>query len=124
MSELVALDQSSNDLQGLLPTFMVTMPKLSALSLEKNKFTGMISSQYALKAVILIEGTSTFARLLLGGNYLFGPILGPLMSMKPGSANVSLVDNCFYGCLETFFFCQGGVQKSLIACKIFRPIIP
>ncbi|KAJ4962701.1 hypothetical protein NE237_022640 [Protea cynaroides] len=123
-SELVALDLSSNELQGLLPAFMATMPKLSALSLEKNKFTGMIPSQYALRAAIPIEGTSAFARLLLGGNYLFGLIPGPLMAMKPGTANVSLVDNCLYMCPKTFFFCQGGVQKSSMACKIFGLVIP
>ncbi|XP_042499522.1 MDIS1-interacting receptor like kinase 1 [Macadamia integrifolia] len=124
MSELVALDLSYNQLQGLLPAFMAMMPKLSALSLEKNKFTGMIPSQYALKVAVPSEGTSSFARLLLGGNYLFGPIPGPLIAMKPGSANVSLVDNCLYRCPETFFFCQGGVQKSSVACKSFGPVIP
>ncbi|XP_043715005.1 DNA damage-repair/toleration protein DRT100-like [Telopea speciosissima] len=123
-SELVVLDLSYNQLQGLLAAFMAMMPKLSALSLEKNKFTGMIPSQYALKAGVPSEGTSPFARLLLGGNYLFGPIPGPLMTMKPGNANVSLVDNCLYRCPETFFFCQGGLQKSSMACKSFGPVIP
>ncbi|XP_043709005.1 LRR receptor-like serine/threonine-protein kinase RGI5 [Telopea speciosissima] len=123
-SELVALDLSYNELQGLLPAFMGIMPKLSALSMEKNKFTGMIPSQYALKAAVPSEGTSPFARLLLGGNYLFGPIPGPLMALKPGSANVSLVDNCLFKCPETFFFCEGGVQKSSMDCKSFEPVIP
>ncbi|XP_010271508.1 PREDICTED: probable LRR receptor-like serine/threonine-protein kinase At4g36180 [Nelumbo nucifera] len=123
-SELIALDISYNELQGLLPVFMAMMPRLSALSLEYNKFTGMIPSQYALKAVVHVAGTSPFVRLLLGGNYLFGPIPGPLMALKPGSATVSLVDNCLYRCPSTFFFCQGGEQKSVMACKSFEPVIP
>ncbi|KAF8377885.1 hypothetical protein HHK36_031273 [Tetracentron sinense] len=123
-SELIALDLSNNELGGLLPAFLAIMPKLSALSLEQNRFTGMIPSQYALKAVFPEVGMSPFVRLLLGGNYLFGPIPGPLMALKPGSAIVSLVDNCLFRCPETFFFCQGGVQKSLMKCKSFGPVIP
>lgn len=42
---------------------------------------------------------------------MFGPISGHLMGMKPGFANVSLVDNCLYMCPEMFFFCQGGDQN-------------
>ncbi|KAJ7953076.1 Leucine-rich repeat receptor-like protein kinase [Quillaja saponaria] len=112
-SELIAIDLSNNELQGLLPSFMALMPKLSALSLENNKFTGMIPTQYALKAAVPDSGISPFARLLLGGNYLFGPIPDPLRFLKPGSANVRLVDNCLYRCPDAFFFCQGGDQKSL-----------
>ncbi|PIA57101.1 hypothetical protein AQUCO_00600078v1 [Aquilegia coerulea] len=123
-SELIALDLSNNEFQGLLPGFIAMMPKLSALSVENNKFTGMIPSQYALKAVFPVMGTSPFARLLLGGNYFFGPIPEPLMGLKPGSANVSLVDNCLYRCPTSFFFCQGRVQKSVMACKRFGPVIP
>ncbi|KAJ0086650.1 hypothetical protein Patl1_09241 [Pistacia atlantica] len=123
-SKLIALDLSFNELQGFLPAFMASMPKLSALSLEHNKFTGMIPSQYALKVAVPGGNTSSFERLLLGGNYLFGPIPGVLMGMKPGYANVSLVDNCLYRCPETFFFCQGGNQKSLVDCKSFAPMIP
>ncbi|CAN0919079.1 Probable inactive leucine-rich repeat receptor kinase XIAO [Linum grandiflorum] len=76
-SELIAVDLSDNDLRGFLPSFMALMPKLSALSLENNKFTGVIPTQYAVKAVLPYAGVSPFARLLLGGNYLFGPIPGP-----------------------------------------------
>ncbi|XP_010263857.1 PREDICTED: LRR receptor-like serine/threonine-protein kinase FLS2 [Nelumbo nucifera] len=123
-SELIAVDLSYNELEGLLPAFMAMMPKLSALSLEHNKFTGMIPSQYALRAVVPIAGASQLVRLLLGGNYLFGPIPGPLMALKPGSATVNLVDNCLFSCPPTFFFCQGGEQKSLIVCKSFGPMIP
>lgn len=124
-SKLIALDLSYNELRGFLPAFMATMPKLSALSLEHNKFTGMIPTQYALKVAAPAGSTSSFERLLLGGNYLFGPIPGPLMGMKPGFANVSLVDNCLYRCPDTFFFCQGADQKPLIDCKnAFGPVIP
>ncbi|KAL5845222.1 hypothetical protein ACOSQ4_011180 [Xanthoceras sorbifolium] len=123
-SKLIALDLSHNELRGFLPAFMASMPELSALSLEHNKFTGMIPSQYALKVAAPGSHTSSFERLLLGGNYLFGPIPAPLMGMKPGSANVSLVDNCLYRCPDTFFFCQGGDQKSLVDCKSFGPVIP
>ncbi|KAL0314623.1 UNVERIFIED_CONTAM: hypothetical protein Sangu_2306700 [Sesamum angustifolium] len=123
-SGLVAVDLSYNELHGLLPAFMAWMPKLSALSLEHNKFTGMIPSQYAMKTVVPRTGTAPFQRLLLGGNYLFGPIPGQLMGLKPGSANVSLVDNCLYRCPDTLFFCQGGDQKSMVDCKTFGPIVP
>ncbi|XP_034676380.1 LRR receptor-like serine/threonine-protein kinase GHR1 [Vitis riparia] len=124
-SKLIALDLSYNQLGGLLPAFIASMPNLSAVSLEHNKFTGMIPSQYALKTVVGGGGgTASFERLLLGGNYLFGPIPGPLMFLKPGYANVSLVDNCLYRCPNSFFFCQGGTQKSLVDCKNFRHSIP
>ncbi|CAN0919080.1 hypothetical protein LINGRAHAP2_LOCUS31248 [Linum grandiflorum] len=97
------------------------MPKLSALSLENNKFTGVIPTQYAVKAVLPYAGVSPFARLLLGGNYLFGPIPGPLMGLQPGSSNVSLHDNCLYRCPTVLFFCQGGDQKSVTECRNFQP---
>ncbi|KAK8596671.1 hypothetical protein V6N13_001277 [Hibiscus sabdariffa] len=124
-SSLIALDLSYNKLRGLLPAFMASMPKLTALSLEHNEFTGMIPAQYAVKAAVPgNDNTSSFERLLLGGNYLFGPIPGPLMGLKPGSADVSLVDNCLYRCPDAFFFCRGRDQKSLVDCKSFGPTIP
>ncbi|RZC66523.1 hypothetical protein C5167_010217 [Papaver somniferum] len=123
-SELIALDLSNNELEGLLPAFMALMPKLSALSVENNRFTGMIPSQYAIKTVVPDEGSSPFVRLLLGGNYLFGPIPGPLMALKPGTAIVSLVNNCLFRCPTSFFFCQGGIQKSLLTCTSNGPVIP
>jgi Leucine-rich repeat (LRR) protein len=123
-SRLVALDLSYNVLGGLLPAFMGSMPELTAVSLEHNKFTGTIPSQYALKAAVPGAGTSSFKRLLLAGNYLVGPIPDALMGLKPGSVNVSLVDNCFNRCPDVFFFCQGGDQKSLVDCKTFAPAIP
>ncbi|KAK6924438.1 Leucine-rich repeat-containing N-terminal, plant-type [Dillenia turbinata] len=113
-SELIAVDLSDNQIQGLLPAFMALLPKLSALSMENNKFTGLIPTQYALKAAVPGSGIAPLERLLLGGNYLLGPIPGPLMGLKPGSVNVNLVDNCLYRCPEIFFFCQGGGQKSLM----------
>lgn len=124
-SRLIAVDLSHNRLGGLLPAFMAFMPRLSAVSLEHNQFTGMIPSQYALRAAVPgADGTSSFERLLLGGNYLFGPIPGPLMGLKPGTANVSPVDNCLYQCPDLFFFCRSGEQKSSVDCKSFRPFIP
>ncbi|KAE8664258.1 CYP711A1 protein [Hibiscus syriacus] len=123
-SVLIAVDLSNNELQGWLPPFLPLMPKLSALSLENNKLSGMIPAQYALKAVLPGSGIAPFARLLLGGNYLFGPIPGPLLVMKPDTANVSLADNCLIRCPLRFFFCQGADQKSLMECVTFGPVIP
>ncbi|XP_068645959.1 probable LRR receptor-like serine/threonine-protein kinase At4g36180 [Aristolochia californica] len=123
-SQLIAIDIGYNKLQGLLPAFVAVMPRLSALSLGNNQFTGMIPSQYALKTVLPGPGTAPFMRLLLSGNYLFGPIPSPLMGMKSGSATVSLVDNCLLRCPQEFFFCQGGQQKSSSACRRFSPVIP
>eukprot|EP00262_Sarcandra_glabra_P008770 TRINITY_DN2249_c0_g1_i1.p1 TRINITY_DN2249_c0_g1~~TRINITY_DN2249_c0_g1_i1.p1 ORF type:complete len:439 (-),score=11.54 TRINITY_DN2249_c0_g1_i1:23-1294(-) len=123
-SELIAMDLGYNELTGFLPSFMAMMPKLSALSLENNRYTGMIPFQYAVKAVVPGTGVAPFERLLLSGNYLYGPIPSPMMKMKPGSAMVSLVDNCLIRCPSAFFFCVGGVQKSLSSCKSFSPVIP
>lgn len=123
-SRLIALDLSYNDLRGFLPAFMTSMPKLSALTLEHNKFTGMIPVQYALRAAVSGNNILPFERLLLGGNYLFGPIPDPLMRLKPGSVDVSLVDNCLFRCPDSFFFCQGRDQKSILDCKTFAPVIP
>ncbi|MCE3216478.1 hypothetical protein HAX54_006664, partial [Datura stramonium] len=123
-SKLIAIDLSYNNLHGFLPAFMASMPELSALNLEHNKFTGMIPTQYAVKVVVPRSHTASFERLLLGGNYLFGPIPGPLLSLKPGSVNVSLVDNCLYMCPDTLYICHGGNQKSLLDCKKFGPMIP
>lgn len=124
-SPLIAVDLSNNQLQGLLPDFLGLMPKLSSLSLENNKFTGMIPTQYAIRAVLPGTGFSQFERLLLGGNYLFGPIPGPLMKVRdPGSVTVQLGRNCLYRCPLRLFFCEGGVQKSLVECKIFGPVVP
>ncbi|TYG40135.1 hypothetical protein E1A91_D12G067000v1 [Gossypium mustelinum] len=123
-SELIAVDLSNNELQGWLPPFLPLMPKLSALSMENNKFSGMIPIQYALRAALPASGIAPFARLLLGGNYLFGPIPGPLLVLKPDTANVSLADNCLIRCPSRFFFCQGADQKSLMECKSFGSVIP
>ncbi|KAK1433314.1 hypothetical protein QVD17_10224 [Tagetes erecta] len=123
-SELIAIDLSNNDIHGFLPGFMGRMPKLSALSLENNKFSGVIPTQYALKAVAEggFGGLDPFERLLLGGNYLFGLIPGPLLRLKSGSGvMIRLGDNCLYECPESFYFCGGGVQKSLMECKTFTP---
>jgi hypothetical protein len=123
-SALVAIDLSNNELRGVLPSFMASMPKLSALSLENNKFSGMIPTQFAIKTVLPGSELSPFDRLFLGGNYLYGPIPGPLMELQPGFADVRLNDNCLYRCPVSFFFCRGGDQKSQIECKSFSPLIP
>ncbi|GMH06514.1 hypothetical protein Nepgr_008354 [Nepenthes gracilis] len=123
-SPLIAIDLSNNELGGLLPGFFGLMPKLSALSLENNRFTGLIPTQYALKTVAPEPNIAPFERLLLGGNYLIGPIPYPLLGLKPGSANVDLAGNCLFRCPTIFFFCQGGDQKSLMECKSFAPVIP
>ncbi|KAG8383396.1 hypothetical protein BUALT_Bualt04G0008100 [Buddleja alternifolia] len=127
-SQLISVDLSNNELRGFLPVFMGLMPRLSALSLENNKFSGWIPTQYVLKVVVpgmgMGQGVAQFERLLLGGNYLFGPIPGGFMDLKPGSVTVRLGDNCLYRCPLRLFFCEGGVQKSLMECKAFGPIIP
>lgn len=123
-SQLIAADLSNNEIRGLLPGFLGLMPRLSSLSLENNKLSGMIPTQYALKMVFPGEGVSQFERLLLGGNYLFGPIPGPLLDLKAGSVRVRLGDNCLYRCPLRLFLCEGGEQKSLSECQAFGPIIP
>lgn len=125
-SRLVAVDLSYNELHGRLPEFLAWMPELSALSLEHNKLSGTIPFEYALKAVRVARGpgTASFERLLLGGNYLLGPIPAPFVGIKPGTVNVSLVDNCVYRCPPTLFFCRGGNQKSLLDCQSFGPLPP
>ncbi|XP_057421856.1 LRR receptor-like serine/threonine-protein kinase GSO1 [Lotus japonicus] len=120
-SGLVEIDLSNNELEGFLPLFMAVMPKLASLSLENNRFSGMIPTQYALKAVFPESGVSQFERLLLGGNFLFGGIPSALMALEPGSANVGLAGNCLYRCPRVLFFCQGEDQKSFDECKRFIP---
>lgn len=120
-SALIALDLSNNELSGMLPLFMAAMRKLSALTLENNKFTGRIPTQYALKVAVPGSGVSKLERLLLGGNYLSGPIPRPLLGLKPGSANVVLGNNCLYRCPRIYHVCKGGDQKSYHKCRSFRP---
>lgn len=125
-SQLISVDLSNNEIRGFLPGFMGLMPRLSALSLENNKFSGLIPTQYVLK--VLVPGTGVgvaqFERLLLGGNYLFGPIPGPFLDLKADTVTVRLGDNCLYRCPVRLFLCGGGVQKSLMECRAFGPIIP
>ncbi|XP_073155007.1 uncharacterized protein [Henckelia pumila] len=122
-SELISVDLSNNDIHGYLPGFMGLMPRLSALSLENNKFSGWIPAQYVVK-VLTGQNVAQFERLLLGGNYLFGPIPGPFLELKPGSVTVRLGNNCLYRCPVRWFFCEGGVQKSVMECRGFGAIIP
>ncbi|KAL2532448.1 Leucine-rich repeat (LRR) family protein [Abeliophyllum distichum] len=127
-SELISVDLSNNNIHGFLPGFMGFMPKLSALSLENNKFSGMIPIQFALKVLAVGSGSNSglaqFERLLLGGNYLLGPIPGPFLELESGSVKVQLGNNCLYRCPVRWFFCEGGAQKSLMECRAFGPIIP
>uniref|UniRef100_A0A1J3J4S5 Putative leucine-rich repeat receptor-like protein kinase n=1 Tax=Noccaea caerulescens TaxID=107243 RepID=A0A1J3J4S5_NOCCA len=123
-SDLISLDLSNNQIQGALPLFIGLLPKLSALSLENNKFSGMIPTQYVWKTVSPGSDFAGFQRLLLGGNFLFGVVPGPLMALKPGSANVQLDGNCFSWCPATFFFCQGKEQRSPTECRKFSRVIP
>lgn len=123
-SPLISVDLSNNQIRGLLPGFMGLMPRLSALSLENNEFTGPIPSEYVMKVLSPGPGSGQLERLLLGGNYLFGAIPGGFLDLKAGSLTVRLGDNCLYRCPVRFFFCEGGVQKSLIQCRAFGPIIP
>lgn len=129
-SPLISVDLSNNQIRGLLPGFMGLMPRLSALSLENNEFTGPIPAEYVLKVLVpglgsgSGQGMAQFQRLLLGGNYLFGAIPGGFLDLKAGSLTVRLGDNCLYRCPVRFFFCEGGVQKSLTQCRAFGPIIP
>lgn len=125
-SQLISVDLSNNDIHGFLPGFMGLMPRLSALSLENNKFAGLIPAQYVLKVLAAGSGqyVAQFERLLLGGNYLFGPIPGPFLELKPGSVTVRLGNNCLYRCPVRWFFCEGGVQKSLMECRGFGAVIP
>lgn len=92
--------------------------------MENNLFTGMIPTQYAIKVAVPGIGISQFQRLLLGGNYLFGPIPGPFLGLEPGLVNLNLGDNCLYRCPFSLFFCQDAVQKSVDECRKFSPVIP
>ncbi|CAN6480938.1 unnamed protein product [Victoria cruziana] len=125
-SEMIALDLKNNRLSGFLPLFLAAMPKLSALSLENNMITGMIPAAYGVKVMAAPGemGVQPFARLMLSGNYLFGPIPMGLLGVKPGDVAVSLADNCLFRCPSAFFFCQGVRQKPLAACRSFNPGIP
>ncbi|KAG7558770.1 Leucine-rich repeat [Arabidopsis thaliana x Arabidopsis arenosa] len=123
-SELISIDLSNNRIQGVLPLFLGLLPKLSALSLENNNFFGMIPTQYVWKTVSSGSDFAGFQRLLLGGNFLFGVVPGPLMALKPGSTNLQLAGNCFSWCPATLFFCQGQEQRSPTECRKFSRLIP
>ncbi|KAJ0246142.1 Leucine-rich repeat-containing protein [Hirschfeldia incana] len=125
-SELISVDLSNNQIRGPLPLFLGLLPKLSALSLENNGFSGMVPRQYVWRTVLSPPGSGFvgFQRLLLGGNFLFGVVPGPLMGLEPGSVNLQLAGNCFSWCPDTLFFCQGREQRSLTECRKFRRVIP
>ncbi|CAA6666922.1 unnamed protein product [Spirodela intermedia] len=113
-SGLVAVDLGHNRLRGPLPLGWVrAMPRLASLTMEDNLLTGMIPRRSPAETPL--------SRLLLGGNYLYGPIPAPLMAVKEGEAAVSLVDNCLFQCPRSFFFCHGRNQKQTATCRDFNP---
>ncbi|OAY85428.1 LRR receptor-like serine/threonine-protein kinase ERECTA, partial [Ananas comosus] len=74
-SRLVAVELGRNRIGGALPGFFGMMPRLAAVGLEGNRFAGVIPPQYALRVAGLGLGEwAPFARLMLAGNYLIGPI--------------------------------------------------
>ncbi|CAA7403726.1 unnamed protein product [Spirodela intermedia] len=131
-SGLVAVDLGHNRLRGPLPLGWVrAMPRLASLTMEDNLLTGMIPAEYAARVPGARGGgdrgspaETPLSRLLLGGNYLYGPIPAPLMAVKEGEAAVSLVDNCLFQCPRSFFFCHGRDQKQTATCRDFNPVIP
>lgn len=117
------LDLSDNRIAGPLPACLGAMPRLSAVALDRNRFTGGIPDSYAAR-VAAEEATGQsvpFARLMLQGNYLCGALPGQLRQLKEGSAVVSLADNCLPRCPHEFFFCQGAPQKNQATCPKCHP---
>ncbi|XP_020084940.1 probable LRR receptor-like serine/threonine-protein kinase At4g20940 [Ananas comosus] len=122
-SRLVAVELGRNRIGGALPGFFGMMPRLAAVGLEGNRFVGVIPPQYALRVAGLGLGEwAPFARLMLAGNYLIGPIPSPMEGLKEGSAVVTLADNCLLRCPpQVYFFCQGLPQKPAATCRAFNP---
>ncbi|CAM0151003.1 unnamed protein product [Urochloa decumbens] len=123
-SQLVELDLGGNRIAGRLPGCLAAMPRLRAVALDRNRFTGGIPDGYAARVAAAEEeeGAGTgkwapFARLLLQGNYLCGALPSKLRQLKEGGgAVVSLADNCLPRCPHKFFFCQGAPQKDHATC--------
>jgi hypothetical protein len=117
-SQLVELDLSGNKLAGQLPRCLGSMPRLAAVALDGNRFTGAVPDRYAAR-VAADEATDEWvplARLMLQGNFLCGALPSQLIQLKEGSAVVSLADNCLPRCPHKFFFCQGAPQKNQASC--------
>lgn len=124
-SRLIALDLGHNQLGGMLPAFIGMMPRLRAVTLEKNRFTGMIPAGYAVRAAGMGgAGVEPFARLMLAGNYLCGPVPSLMLGGGGVPAAVSLGDNCLFRCPMEFDFCRGAQQKPPATCRDFNPLIP
>ena len=128
---LVAVDMGYNKIRGRLPMgWMRKMPKLAALSMEENMLTGFIPVEYAARvAGASVSGgvaaeEAQLSRLLLAGNYFYGPVPAPLTAVKEGDAIVRLGDNCLAICPTSIFFCRGRGQKLLSVCRHFDPFIP
>lgn len=122
-SQLVELDLSGNRLTGRLPGCFGAMPRLASVGLDRNRFTGGIPSQYAVRVAAgeATEKWVPFARLMLQGNFLCGALPSQMRQLKEGSAAVSLADNCLLTCPQYFFFCQGAPQKNHAICPKCDP---
>nr|CAD1844480.1 unnamed protein product [Ananas comosus var. bracteatus] len=113
--------------RGRAAGFFGMMPRLAAVGLEGNRFVGVIPPQYALRVAGLGLGEwAPFARLMLAGNYLIGPIPSPMEGLKEGSAVVTLADNCLLRCPRR---CTSSARPAPEARRHVsrlqpRPIIP
>ncbi|KAJ0971059.1 hypothetical protein J5N97_019018 [Dioscorea zingiberensis] len=124
-SQLIAMDLGHNRLGGMLPGFIGAMPRLRAVTLEANRFAGMIPAEYAVRAAGMGgAGVVPFARLMLAGNYLCGPVPSLMLGGGGVAAAVSLGDNCLFRCPMEFDFCRGAQQKTPATCRDFNPLIP
>ena len=120
VSRLVAVDLGENRLTGGLPAGMIAaMPRLTSLVLEKNRLSGVIPVEYAIK--VMAVGVPSLERLVLSGNYLCGFIPTPFMGLKEGDVTVDLADNCLASCPDILFFCRGAAQKEPNLCRLFNP---
>uniref|UniRef100_A0A0D9VIW6 Leucine-rich repeat-containing N-terminal plant-type domain-containing protein n=1 Tax=Leersia perrieri TaxID=77586 RepID=A0A0D9VIW6_9ORYZ len=117
-SQLVELDLGGNMLPGRLPGCVAAMPRLAVVGLDRNRFTGGVPSQYAVRAAA--DGPNEkwvpFVRLMLQGNFLCGALPSQLRQLKDDGAVVSLADNCLLKCPHKFSFCRGVPQKSNATC--------
>ncbi|KAK3158596.1 hypothetical protein QOZ80_2AG0139180 [Eleusine coracana subsp. coracana] len=118
-SQLAELDLSNNRIAGRLPACLGSMPRLVAVALDRNRFTGPVPDAYAAR-VAAQEATDEwvpFARLMLQGNFLCGALPGRWTQLREDDgAKLSVADNCLPRCPRKFFFCQGAPQKNQAAC--------
>lgn len=117
-SEVLSMDLSHNEIQGMLPESLAGMQKLTVLALRSNMFTGPIPLPYALKAANSLNGTTQLGQLYLDDNYLSGEIPSPLLNLSADAVSANLVSNCLDSCPPELFFCSGGTQKTPIECHV------